>query len=83
MNLEKKIYVFADFYPFDDQPPHTRDFSRELGSFSCNAKHATEAVKEITEIVKKNWQRLANKYGISKNEIDRMHPAFMKAEEYL
>ena len=51
--------------------------------YGIDAKHATEAVKEITEIVKKNWQRLANKYGISKNEIDRMHPAFMKAEEYL
>ena len=32
---DKRMYLF-----FDELPPHTRDFSRELGGFTCkNGKH--------------------------------------------
>ena len=29
------VYYVADFF-IDKQPPHTRDFIRELGGSSCN-----------------------------------------------
>ena len=38
-----KYFVFlcctdVEIEPFDELPPHTRDFSRELGGFTCTIK---------------------------------------------
>lgn len=39
-------------------------------------KQAEESVNEIKDIVGKNWKRLAKKYGLHRNEMERMSPAF-------
>ena len=37
---------------------------------------ANEELKQISDIVKTNWKRLAKEYGISRSEIETMEPAF-------
>lgn len=37
---------------------------------------AEEAVRQITEIVRNNWEVLAGGYGLSRGEIEKMRPAF-------
>ncbi len=39
-------------------------------------KQAEESVDEIKDIVENNWKRLAKKYGLHRNEMERMAPAF-------
>ena len=43
-------------------------------------EEAAEAVDAVKNIVKNNWKSLAQKYGISRGETDRMAPAFMICE---
>ena len=44
--------------------------------FGIKEKDAIIYAKEITEIVKNNWEKLATKYGISRGKIEDMKPAF-------
>ena len=37
---------------------------------------ALEKIKEIKNVVESNWRRLAQKYGLSRSEIEGMAPAF-------
>ena len=37
---------------------------------------ALEELKGIKNVVESNWRRLAKRYGISRNEIEGMAPAF-------
>lgn len=39
-------------------------------------KQAEETIGEMKDIVEKNWKKLAQKYGLHRNEIERMSPAF-------
>ena len=34
----KRLSGALAFWKFDELPPHTRDFSRELGDFTCTIK---------------------------------------------
>ncbi|MBE5826708.1 MAG: hypothetical protein E7307_08730 [Butyrivibrio sp.] len=38
--------------------------------------YAEQEIAEIRTIVEKNWEILAKGFGISRNEIERMSPAF-------
>ena len=44
--------------------------------FGIREEDAVKMAKEITEIVKNNWEQLAMKYGISRGKIEDMRPAF-------
>ena len=37
---------------------------------------ALEELKGIKNVVESNWRRLAKRYGLSRNEIEGMAPAF-------
>ena len=39
-------------------------------------KQAEQGIADIRAIVEKNWAQLAKKFGVSRNEIERMRPAF-------
>ena len=49
--------------------------------FGIKEKDAIIYAKEITEIVKNNWEKLATKYGISHGKIEDMKPAFSACYE--
>ena len=49
--------------------------------FGIKEKEAIIYAKEITEIVKNNWEKLATKYGISRGKIEDMKPAFSACYE--
>lgn len=44
--------------------------------FGIKEEDAVKMAKEITGIVKNNWEKLAMKYGISRGKIEDMRPAF-------
>ena len=55
------------------------DFELAIDSasyYGLNKKQAEQWVAEIKTMVDKNWAILAKEYGISRNEIERMRPAF-------
>lgn len=39
-------------------------------------KQALEELKKIKNVVESNWRKLAQQYGLSRNEIEGMAPAF-------
>ena len=49
--------------------------------FGIKEKDAIIYAKEITEIVKNNWEKLATKYGIPRGKIEDMKPAFSACYE--
>jgi serine/threonine-protein kinase HipA len=55
------------------------DFELALSAaafYGIEKKLAKELIAEIRNVVEKNWEQLAKKYGISRNEIERMRVAF-------
>lgn len=55
------------------------DFELALSAaafYGIEKKIAKELIAEIRNVVGKNWEQLAKKYGISRNEIERMRVAF-------
>lgn len=55
------------------------DFELALSAaafYGIEKKLAKELIAEIRKVVGKNWEQLAKKYGISRNEIERMRVAF-------
>jgi serine/threonine-protein kinase HipA len=55
------------------------DFELALSAaafYGIEKKLAKELIAEIRNVVGKNWEQLAKKYGISRNEIERMSVAF-------
>lgn len=55
------------------------DFELALSAaafYGIEKKLAKELIAEIRNFVGKNWEQLAKKYGISRNEIERMRVAF-------
>ncbi|SEQ91912.1 serine/threonine-protein kinase HipA [Lachnospiraceae bacterium NE2001] len=48
--------------------------------FDLSKKQAKESIDRIKELVGNNWKQVAKKYGISRNEINRMSPAFRLSE---
>ncbi len=44
--------------------------------YGISHRDAEKIAKEITEIVKNHWERLAAHYGISRGSMEKMRPAF-------
>ena len=44
--------------------------------YGLSVKQAEQRIGEILDVVAKNWSALAKEYGITRNEIERMRPAF-------
>ncbi len=44
--------------------------------YGIEEKQAVEELKEIKNVVETNWRKLAQKYGLSRSEIEGMAPAF-------
>ena len=44
--------------------------------YGLTDEQALKELKEIKNVVESNWQRLAEQYGLSRNEIEGMAPAF-------
>lgn len=44
--------------------------------YEVSEKRAIEELNEIKNVVENNWRRLAQQYGLNRNEIERMAPAF-------
>ena len=44
--------------------------------YGLTDKQALEELKEIKNVVESNWRKLAQQYGLSRSEIERMTPAF-------
>ena len=45
-------------------------------TFGINEKQAKQHIDEIKNIIENNWRILAEKYGLTRGEIERMSPAF-------
>lgn len=48
--------------------------------YEMKPKQAMEELEKIKEVVKENWRQLAQKYAVSRGEIDRMIPAFKECD---
>jgi len=44
--------------------------------YGLSQKETEKIVDEISTIVRDNWERLANEYGLSRGSIEKMRPAF-------
>ncbi len=44
--------------------------------YEMTSRQAMEVLNETINIVESNWKRLAQKYGLHRNEIEDMAPAF-------
>ena len=49
--------------------------------FGISDKEASVYAKEILAVVKENWEKLAKKYGLSRNQIENMRPAFAACDD--
>lgn len=49
--------------------------------FGIHESDAEKYAKEILEVIKKNWNRLASEYGLSRRQIEEMKPAFSACYE--
>ncbi len=49
--------------------------------FELTFEEAKTIAKEILSTVKRNWEQLAEKYKLSRNEIEQMRPAFSESEK--
>ena len=59
------------------------DFNLAIESavyYGVAEKQAAQIVDDIRRIVRGDWRKLAKKYGISREEIERMEPAFRECE---
>ncbi len=62
-----------------DETNNLIDFELALAvarRYEMPENQAVEALNDIKNIVEKNWKKLAQQYGISRGEIERMSPAF-------
>lgn len=49
--------------------------------FGIHESDAEKYAKEILEIIRKNWNRLASEYGLSRRQMEEMKPAFSACYE--
>lgn len=67
-----------------DEVDSTLDFDLALSvadEFLLSEDNAKEIIKQVTETVASQWQPLAKQYGLSREQILRMQPAFKLATE--
>lgn len=72
--------IYGDYLSLNvNEYESTIDFDLALQSakyYGLNEQEAISYIEYTKESVKNNWAVLAQKYGISRNEINRMQPAF-------
>ena len=49
--------------------------------FGISNQEASVNAKEILAVVKENWEKLAKKHGLSRNQIENMRPAFAACDD--
>lgn len=49
--------------------------------YGINLKESDKIVDEISTTVRNNWERLASEYGLSRDSIEKMRPAFSACYE--
>lgn len=49
--------------------------------FGISNQKASVNAKEILAVVKENWEKLAKKHGLSRNQIENMRPAFAACDD--
>ncbi len=62
-----------------DESSNLIDFELALSVarlYGIEEKQATDELQEIKDVVEMNWRKLAQKYGLSRSEIEGMSPAF-------
>jgi len=47
------------------------------GFYNINYQDAKGIVTDIQKTVSANWRKIADQYGLSKNAVSRMEPAFL------
>lgn len=65
-----------------DSDSNLIDFNLALSAaklYDLTAKQAMEELSEIKNVVETNWKKIAQKYGLSRSEIESMSPAFNMA----
>ncbi len=94
--LEKNGWVLSPLYDINPVP-YGDELSLNVGEndnrisidnaiesakyFELTLEEAKTIAKEILSTVKRNWEKLAEKYKISRNEIEQMRPAFSESEK--
>lgn len=77
--------IYGEYLSLNVDPDDSRiDFELAIEAASYYGMKKDEAVQyvaSIKDIVSNNWRVLAKNYGISRNEIYRMQPAFRICEE--
>jgi len=66
----------------EDESAISFDLAIETAQYyGLSQKEAEKIVDEISTIVRDNWERLANEYGLSRGSIEKMRPAFSACYE--
>ncbi len=94
--LEKNGWVLSPLYDINPVP-YGDELSLNVGEtdniisidnaiesakyFELTLEEAKAIANEILSIVKHNWEQLAEKYKLSRNEIEQMRPAFSESEK--
>ncbi len=94
--LEKNGWVLSPLYDINPVP-YGDELSLNVGEndnrisidnalesakyFELTLEEAKTIAKEILSTVKHNWEQLAEKYKLSRNEIEQMRPAFNESEK--
>ncbi len=94
--LEKNGWVLSPLYDINPVP-YGDELSLNVGEndnrisidnalesakyFELTLEEAKAIAKEILSTVKHNWEQLAEKYKLSRNEIEQMRPAFSESEK--
>ena len=72
--------IYGDFLSLNvDADNSAIDFELAIDAapyYGIDRKSAREQVESVKSIVRENWKKTAGFYGIGRNEIERMSPAF-------
>ena len=76
--------IYGEFLSLNvDADNSSIDFELAINAapyYGIEKKTAREQVEKIKSIVRENWKKTANLYGISRAETERMEPAFYVCE---
>lgn len=75
--------IYGDYLSLNiDNVSSLADFDLAISAapyYDVNNETAKALVSDLKLIIRDNWEKLAKKYGIHQNEIERMKPAFKQA----
>lgn len=77
--------IYGDYLSLNVDSEHAQiDFDLAVEAaiyYGIEKKQAIEMVEQVKSVVKNKWEILAEKYGISRGERERMRPAFRECEK--